>query len=1115
METKDAALLIKLRELFALEAQEHLQAIATGLLELEKRPQEARYAEVVETLYREVHTLKGAARAVNLTAVETICQVTESVCAALKRREFGVWPELFDTLHRAMDVVGRLSATPEETGSRAPLELVKELEGLEAQGRARAAEKKTPAATDSQSAPSSSKEEEPPPANTQDELPLQGKLRKALAPQEAAIPPLVEAAPTVELATSEPSTTKKRRRTSTTPRKTTPKKPRAAKKKSTTIEQEASQTRGETLLLAEQDGRNATERILQSTHRLDEARSDAVEESTMEDPAQQEMLARLRGIFALEAEEYLQTITTTVLALEHEQDNEKEKILLETLFRCIHSLKGAARAVNFRDIEAICQAVESVCAALKRKEFSVWPEFFDVFHRVMDSVRQLSTPSDKQVQTPIADIVAEVIRLEAQGRERAATVEAPLAALTDFTPIAASEPLGFAASPDLSERAPEQTLGQNEPLDAEEEKVTLSPERVQELFDAPSSASVGAKAAGAGAPTRSEKIAIKGKGAGTKKAISSADVVRVETAKLDSLFLQAEEMLAVKLKTTVHASALRGLTALLEAWKREWALIHTDIRKTQRILEKEENRDSRDPLYEQAAKLIDFLDWTHAHFKTVDTALTKIAKVVVQDQQSLGGMVDILLDEAKKVLMLPFSSALEVLPKMARDLSRAQGKEVEFTLQGGDIEVDKRILEEIKDPLIHILRNCIDHGIEEPAERERQHKPRSGSIVVAISPGDGHSVEIVVQDDGSGIDAKQVREAAVRNGVIAREAVDQLSDQEAISLIFQSEVSTSKTISDISGRGLGMAIVREKVEKLGGHIAVDTRVHHGTTFHISLPLTLATFRGVLVQSAGQIFVVPTASVERVIRVPRNAIRSSGNTETISLAGQELPFLQLDRTLGLATKKRDEEHGHMQLALVVGQGGQQVAFGLDAVLNEQEVLFKGLGPQLVRVRNIAGATILGSGQVAPVLNVNDLLASAHGAALPLPVVTEEKPEGAFRKKSILVAEDSITSRMLLKEILESAGYEVSTAIDGEDAFSSLQKASFDLVVSDVEMPRLNGFDLASKIRGDERYAHLPVVLVTGLESQADRERGFNAGANAYVVKGSFDQSNLLETIRQFL
>jgi len=650
----------------------------------------------------------------------------------------------------------------------------------------------------------------------------------------------------------------------------------------------------------------------------------------------------------------------------------------------------------------------------------------------------------------------------------------------------------------------------------EEEEPPLPSERVRELFDPPLAVAATTRAVVTVSSLQSEKsVPLQGKEAGAKKTLSSADVVRVETAKLDSLFLHAEEMLAVKLKTNVHATELRSLATMLEAWKREWARVHTDIRKTQRILEKEENRSSQDPLYEQAAKLVEFLDWTNTHFKTVDKTLTKVAKVVVQDQQSLSSMVDILLEEAKKVLMLPFASALEVLPKMVRDLARAQGKEVDFTLQGGDVEVDKRILEEIKDPLIHLLRNSIDHGIESPAERERKQKPRCGSISVAVAPGDGNSVEIVVQDNGAGIDAARVRAAAVKSGLISREAADRLSDQEAILLIFQSEVSTSATVSDISGRGLGMAIVREKVEKLGGHIAVETQLHNGTTFRIRLPLTLATFRGVLVQSAGQTFVIPTVNVERVIRVPRNAIQATDHGEMISTAEYTLPFLWLERVLGLATKRRNEEQGRIQLALVLGQDEQQAAFGIDAVLSEQEVLFKGLGPQLVRVRNITGATVLGTGQVVPILNVNDLLTCAHRATLSFSNVSEEATPEEFQKKTILVAEDSITSRMLLKEILESAGYTVSTAIDGEDAFSSLEKARFDLVVSDVEMPRMNGFALASKIRGDERYAHLPVVLVTGLESQADRERGIDAGANAYVVKGSFDQSNLLETIRQFL
>jgi two-component system chemotaxis sensor kinase CheA len=605
---------------------------------------------------------------------------------------------------------------------------------------------------------------------------------------------------------------------------------------------------------------------------------------------------------------------------------------------------------------------------------------------------------------------------------------------------------------------------------------------------------------------------------GRKKKGGSAptETVRIETAKLDALFLQAEEMLTVKLKTGAYAAELRGMTTMLSAWKREWLKVHLHVRKAQSLLERLENRDSTDPVYIQTAKLVHFLNWTHEHFRAVDKTLAKMTKTIAKDQQSLGSMVDILLDDAKKILLLPFSSALEALPRMVRDLSRAQGKEIDFSMHGEAVEIDKRILEAIKDPLVHLLRNCVDHGIERPAEREQWNKSPRGTLTIAVSPSDGNTVEIVVTDDGGGINVDKVKTAAVSCGVLSQEEAAQLPDHEAIGLIFQSAVSTSDVVSDISGRGLGMTIVREKIEKLGGSITVATQLHHGTTFRIRLPLTLATFRGILIQVAGQSFIAPTANVERVVRFKQSStVQSADGKETLSLAGYTLPFVRLHRALGLASPASTANNERFQLALVVGQDDQQIAFGIDAAVDEQEVLFKNLGPQLVRVRNIAGATVLGSGQIVAILNMSDLLTAVNNSTLAPTQSRQEAPKVEVQKKKILVAEDSITSRMLLKEILESAGYTVSTAIDGEDAFSTLQDGAFDLVVSDVEMPRVDGFSLTGKIRGDGRYTQLPVVLVTGLESQGDRERGVAVGASAYVVKGSFDQSNLLETIRRLI
>lgn len=328
-------------------------------------------------------------------------------------------------------------------------------------------------------------------------------------------------------------------------------------------------------------------------------------------------------------------------------------------------------------------------------------------------------------------------------------------------------------------------------------------------------------------------------------------------------------------------------------------------------------------------------------------------------------------------------------------------------------------------------------------------------------------------------------------------------------LAFQSGISTSSIITDISGRGLGLAIVREKVEQLGGTVAIESHPDAGTTFRIALPLTLANFRGVLVGVGGQFFIIPIASIGRVARLADMDIRTVENRETISLDEKAVSLVRLGDVLGLPSKAAAGKSAG-EMAIVLDLGSTRIAFQVDEVIGEQEVLVKPLGPQLARVRNIAGASVLGTGQVVPVLNVPDLMKSAVKFAAGMPVQPAET-----RTQSVLVVEDSITSRALLKNILESAGYAVTTAVDGVDAYTVLKTAVFDLVVSDVEMPRMDGFELTAKVRSDKQLAELPIVLVTALESHEYRERGIDVGANAYIVKSSFDQSNLLEVIRRLI
>lgn len=726
----------------------------------------------------------------------------------------------------------------------------------------------------------------------------------------------------------------------------------------------------------------------------------------------EDFLAALRATFDVEAQEHVQAIATGVLALEQSPAADARRQLVETVFRAAHSLKGAARAVDFTAIEALCGSLEDTFAGWKRQASEPPRHELDGVHRTLDAI---------------------TASLAAPGPDRG--------------PV----PLAAPARPIQAEMLP-----------------------------------------------------------------ASDDTVRISVAKLDAHVLQAEEMLTAKASVRQRAEDLGLLGARLASWKKDWTSAEPDARALRQSLERSMSAAGAAAPQAPApvAGLLAFLERNLDQLHSLDGAVAALAKAAEHDHDVIGKLVDDLLEDAKTLLLLPFATLAALFPKLVRDLCRDQRKEADLAIHGDDVEIDKRILEEMKAPLIHLLRNAVDHGIETPDERRRAGKPARATIRLGASRVSGNKVELIVADDGAGIDAAAVAAAAVDRGILSAEAARQLNETEAARLIFETEVSTSPMITSLSGRGLGLAIVREKAEKLGGTVSVDSRPGHGTTFAIVLPSTLATFRGVLVEAAQQIFVVPTVHVERVGRVRNDEIRTVEGRDTIALSGRAVAVVSLAAALECAPGTSRDAHGFTPV-VVLGAGEQRVAFAVDAVLDEQEVLVKPLRKPLVRVRNIAGATVLGSGQVVPILNVIDLLKSAGRSAGVVARAPIAAHAAEARAKSVLVAEDSITSRMLLKSILESAGYTVKTAVDGMEAFTLLRAERFDLVVSDVEMPRLDGFGLTGRIRADPRLAELPVVLVTALETREDRERGIDVGASAYIAKGSFDQSNLLDAVRRLI
>lgn len=712
-------------------------------------------------------------------------------------------------------------------------------------------------------------------------------------------------------------------------------------------------------------------------------------------PRNEDFMRQLRATFRVEAAEHLHAMAEGLEQLAAAPDAQGRAPLIESIFRAAHSLKGAARAADFIDIEGVCQSLETM--------FSSWK-------------RGASSPTPATLDTA---------RLSLDRMNAALAIEAPAPAKSAQVAPAAQVP---------------------------------SPPPVTSVDN---------------------------------------DTVRVSVRALDERLLEAEELLAAKIAAAQRSAELEGLSPLFENWRKEWQRVQPEARALRRA---------------NGSSLADFFEWNQDWLRALEARVASLRRAAGQDQLSVAKLVDDLLENSKRMLMLPLGTLASLLRKVVRDLARELGKDTELVFRGEETCVDKRILEEMKDPLVHLLRNCLDHGIEPAAARAASGKPARATIVIGMSQVNGNQVEISVSDDGVGIDVERVRAQAVARGVMSSTAAQSLDDDAVRSLIFEADLSTSAMITQLSGRGLGLAIVREKAEKLGGKVAVESRRGAGTTIRMTLPLTLTTFRGVLVESARRTFVVPTAQVERVMRFRQSEVQTVEGRETLAHNGRALALTHLADVLELPVPPSIEKEGAPRPALILGSGTERIAFAVDAVLDEREVLVKRLRKPLQKVRNIAGATVLGSGQVAPILDVTQLIKSARRAP-PRRAAATAAPAADSPPKRVLVAEDSITSRMLLKGILESAGYVVKTAVDGLEAFTLLRSETFDVLVSDVEMPRLNGFDLTARLRADQALAELPVILVTALASREDRERGIDVGANAYLVKSDLDQSNLLEALRR--
>jgi chemotaxis protein histidine kinase CheA len=465
-------------------------------------------------------------------------------------------------------------------------------------------------------------------------------------------------------------------------------------------------------------------------------------------------------------------------------------------------------------------------------------------------------------------------------------------------------------------------------------------------------------------------------------------------------------------------------------------------------------------------------------------------------------------EDVLKMRMLPLSVVFDTFPRAVRDMAKYFQKHIELRITGEETTIDKKIIEKLNGPLIHILRNAIDHGIETPQERLAQGKPTNGLVTIDAYPRSGH-IRIEISDDGRGIQLEKLKQHAIQRNLISEEKIRTLDETELINLVFIPRLSTSEMITDISGRGVGMDIVKANIEHLKGAVSLRSRPNKGTSCFLTLPMTLTTIRSLIISSQQKLFALPINSIEETLQIPAQEFIQVVGHNAIRLRNQIIYVVDLADVLGL--KKANPAWQEQHFVLIARANEKLVGLIVDEVLDEQDVVVKQLPAHMQHIKTIAGATISSDNAIILILHIPEIIEVIKQVTIDAKKNPQEHPT----PPRILVVDDSINTGEIEKRILQAYGYQVDLAHDGIEALEHVENETYNLIVTDIEMPGMDGFTLTERLRGMSAYADVPIVIVTSLEREADKKRGRRVGANAYIMKGNFEQRSLIETVRSLV
>lgn len=469
-----------------------------------------------------------------------------------------------------------------------------------------------------------------------------------------------------------------------------------------------------------------------------------------------------------------------------------------------------------------------------------------------------------------------------------------------------------------------------------------------------------------------------------------------------------------------------------------------------------------------------------------------------------------LYDEALAVRMRPFADGVQAFPRLVRDVSRSLGKQARLEIIGETTQVDRDILDKLEAPLGHLLRNAVDHGLELAEDRISVGKPAEGTITLEARHSAG-MLQISVSDDGRGIDLARLRETVVKRKLTNADTAEKLSEAELLEFLFLPGFSLRDKVTEISGRGVGLDVVQNMVKGVRGTVRVTTRPEGGTRFQLQLPLTLSVVRTLLVEIGGEPYAFPLAHIVRTIKLPAERIELIEGRQHFRFENRQISLVAAQQVLGGAAASAAESE---QPVVVVSNGADDYGLAVERFLGERELVVQPLDARLGKVKDIAAGALMEDGTPALIVDVEDLIHSVEKLVTTGRLDKVRQGEGAGRKeqrKRVLVVDDSLTVRELERKLLDSHGYHVEVAVDGMEGWNTVRGGRFDLVVTDIDMPRMDGFELVTLIKRDPNLKSLPVMIVSYKDREEDRRRGLEAGADYYLTKGSFHDETLLQAV----